>query len=30
MNGQEMAFRMFTVTGISFLLLLQPERSTQP
>jgi predicted small integral membrane protein len=29
-NGQEAAFRMFAVTGIVLLLLMQPERSTQP
>jgi len=29
-NGQEAAFRMFTVVGIVFLLLVQPEREEQP
>jgi predicted small integral membrane protein len=29
-NGQEAAFRMFTVVGIILLFLMQPERSTQP
>ncbi len=29
-NGQEAAFRMFTVVGIVLLLLLQPENETQP
>src|SRR5882762_5787729 len=29
-NGQEAAFRMFAVVGIILLLLLQPERSSQP
>jgi predicted small integral membrane protein len=29
-NGQEAAFRMFTVVGIILLFLLQAERSTQP
>ncbi len=29
-NGQEAAFRMFTVVGVVLLLLLQPENETQP
>jgi predicted small integral membrane protein len=29
-NGQEAAFRMFTVIGIIFLLLLQPDADNQP
>ncbi len=29
-NGQEAAFRMFTVVGIVFLLLIQPDADTQP
>jgi predicted small integral membrane protein len=29
-NGQEAAFRMFTVVGIVLLILLQPETEAQP
>ena len=29
-NGQEAAFRMFTVVGVVFLILVQPEGETQP
>jgi predicted small integral membrane protein len=29
-NGQDPAFRMFTVTGIVLLLLAQPESESQP
>lgn len=29
-NGQQAAIRMFTVTGIVLLLVIQPERETQP
>ncbi|HEV2275595.1 MAG TPA: DUF2165 domain-containing protein [Acidobacteriaceae bacterium] len=29
-NGQEAAFRMFAVVGLIFLLLVMPERETQP
>jgi predicted small integral membrane protein len=29
-NGQDAAFRMFAIVGIILLLLLQPERSSQP
>jgi predicted small integral membrane protein len=29
-NGQEAAFRMFVVVGIVLLLIIQPERETQP
>jgi predicted small integral membrane protein len=29
-NGQEAAFRMFTVVGIVLLLLVQPETEQQP
>lgn len=29
-NGQEAAFRMFTLTGICLLFLMQPERPAQP
>jgi predicted small integral membrane protein len=29
-NGQEAAFRMFTVVGLVLLILLQPETDTQP
>ncbi|MGO9436783.1 MAG: DUF2165 family protein [Terracidiphilus sp.] len=29
-NGQEPAFRMFTVAGLVFLILIQPESDTQP
>jgi predicted small integral membrane protein len=29
-NGQEAAFRMFVVVGVVFLLIVQPDRETQP